>query len=167
MISGNMVGSYSQLGKTLMIVDENGTEMVGVVTSNEVLLTANATTDIREGTVAVTDAGIVVGEKIIPAYETTQASRLIRPGSDFTIPLNDRDKYDYTQLQCIIVLKNTTLSTSVAAENVVINDGVYLVGSTNKLSTVTKNSDTKSIDLNLMNNTENSYYIKYFTYREE
>ena len=34
MISGNMVGSYSQLGKTFIITDADGNELTGVVTEN-------------------------------------------------------------------------------------------------------------------------------------
>ena len=30
-ISGNLVGSYSQIGKTFILTDENGNELTGVV----------------------------------------------------------------------------------------------------------------------------------------
>ena len=37
MICGNMVGSYSQIGKTFTLVDEDGNEIVGVVVDKETI----------------------------------------------------------------------------------------------------------------------------------
>ena len=165
-IMGNMVGGAAPL-KTLIIEDENGTEMVGVVTGSEVVFTANSAKDIREGTVAATEEGIITGSKRIPSYETTRSSRLIMPGSAFSIPLSDYNKYDYTQFQCIIAKRNTSLQDSVAVDKVGISDNIYFVNSTESLAQITKNADTKSIDLNITNNTEDIYYIHFFTFKEE
>lgn len=166
-ISGNMIGSYSQIGKTFIITDENGSELTGVVTDKEVVFTANAATDIREGKVAATDAGIVTGEKVIPSYETTKASYGIFPGESFSIPLLERDRYDYTQFQCIIAKFNTTLTDSVETDRIAINDSVYAVNSKTAVSAITKNSTSKSIDLNIVNNSSNDYVIHFFTYKQE
>ena len=166
-IYGNMIGGGAAPLKTLILEDENGNEFFGVVTDSAQLLTANAKNDIRSGTVAVTDEGIVTGSKEILEYRTTAAYRGILPGKSFTIPLSDHNKYDYTKLQCIIVKFNTSFSDSTSAEKIVINDGVYNVGSGEKIASVTKNEETQSIDLNITNTTENRYYIHYFTYREE
>ena len=59
-ISGNLVGAYSQMGKTFVLVDEEGNEITGVVVGKEVILTATAD-DIVKGKVAGTDDGIVMG----------------------------------------------------------------------------------------------------------
>jgi hypothetical protein len=164
-IAGNMIGSYSQIGKTFVIVDDNENELMGVCTEQEVIFDATAA-DIKIGKIAATDSGVTEGENTI-TYRTYHSTRLIRAGSAYTIPLSDYDQYDYTHLQCIIVLKNTSLSNSVAADKVVINDGVYQVGSINQISVVTKNAGTKSIDLNLINNTDETQYIRFFTYKDE
>ena len=166
-IVGNFVGSYSQIGKTFIISDENGVEIAGVVTDKEVIFTANPERDIREGTVAATDDGIVTGSKRIPSYETKRSSRLIRPGMSFSIPLSDGDEYNYTQFQCVIAKRNTSTTDSVEVDKVGIYDVVYPTNSTVALSNITKNDNDKSIDLNIINDTENMYYIHYFTFKEE
>lgn len=166
-ISGNMIGTYSQIGKTFTIVDENGVELIGVITDKERILTADAAKDIREGTVAVTEEGIVTGSKVIPSYETTKASYGIFPGEFFSIPLLERDRYDYTQFQCIIAKFNTALTDSVETDRIAINDGVYAVNSKTAVSAITKNSTSKSIDLNIVNNTDDIYVVHYFTYKQE
>ena len=60
MISGNLVGSYSSLGKTVIFVDENGNEVMGVVVGQETVLTANDN-DVREGKVYASNEGVSVG----------------------------------------------------------------------------------------------------------
>jgi hypothetical protein len=166
MISGNMVGSYSQLGRTLTIVDENGEELIGVIVDQETKFTATDN-DVREGMTYASDSGVSTGTKDIPIYRTTAGFCGIASGKSFSIRLNTYDNYDYTKLQCIITKFNTNHLDSVSAEKVVINDAVYQVGSTEKIASVTKNSETKSIDLNITNNTNSNYYIRFFTYREE
>lgn len=59
-IVGNMVGCYSQLGKTFTLIDENNNELFGVVVDQEEILTATAA-DIVAGKTAATDDGVVVG----------------------------------------------------------------------------------------------------------
>lgn len=166
-IYGNMTGGGSMLGKTVEIVSDDGADLMGVVVDQETVLTAVASKDIREGTTAITDEGLVIGSKRIPAYETTQGFTLINAGSSFNINLPTYDKYNYTQLQCMIAPFNNSVSESCGIEKVVINNGVYNVNSTNKIADITKNDDTKSIDLNIMNDSSNIYVIYYFTYKEE
>ena len=60
MISGNFVGSYSQLGKTIILEDENGNEVVGVVVGSEVIFTA-VDSDVRKGKVYASNDGISTG----------------------------------------------------------------------------------------------------------
>ena len=59
-IVGNAVGCYSPMGKTFIIEDENGNEIVGVVVGQETVFTATSD-DIVKGKVAATDDGVVVG----------------------------------------------------------------------------------------------------------
>ena len=59
-IVGNMVGCYSPMGKTFILVDENDNEYTGIVVDKETVFTATAA-DIVKGKVAGTDDGVVVG----------------------------------------------------------------------------------------------------------
>lgn len=59
-IAGNAIGCYSPMGKTFIIEDENGNELVGVVVGQETVFTATSD-DIIKGKVAATDTGVVVG----------------------------------------------------------------------------------------------------------
>ena len=59
-IVGNMIGCYSPMGKTMILVDENGNELTGIVVDQETILTATAA-DIVAGKTAGTEDGIVVG----------------------------------------------------------------------------------------------------------
>lgn len=167
MISGNMVGSYSQIGKTFILVDESGNEITGVVVDQETVFTAGDN-DVREGMVYASDSGVSVGTKDIPAYRTLAGTKIIYPNADFSLSLPEYNRYDYTVFQCMISLANmSNINNSVETSMVVIKDGVYEVNSTVKLADVSKNTNTQSIDLNITNNSSNYYLIHYFTYRME
>lgn len=165
-IYGNMVGSSGGiLGKTVEIISDDGIDLMGVVVDQEHILDAKPS-DVRIGKKVVTDSGVIEGTNTI-TYRTTQAYIIIRPGESYSIPLDKYNQYDFDKLQCIIVAKNTKLSDSFAAEKIVIESGVYQVGSSEQISSVTKNNETKSIDLNLTNDTDETKYIRYFTYKNE
>ena len=167
MISGNMVGSYSQMGKTFVLVDADGNEITGVVVDQETVFTAGDN-DVREGMVYASDDGVSTGTKDIPIYRTHAGVYTVLPGDNFSIPLSKYKQYDYTVFQCMISLVNfNDIGNSVETNRISINNCVYEVNSTIKLADVSKNSDTQSIDLNIINNSENYYLIYYFTYRED
>lgn len=164
-IVGNMAGCYSPMGKTFVLTDDNGNEITGVVTGQEQKFTATDN-DVREGLVYASEDGVSIGTKNIPAYHTTEAAIAIPVGSSCEIPLSNMDKYDYTKLQVIVCSYNTSLSDSVSAEKVVINDCLYNVGETIAISNVSKNIDTKTINLGITNNGQNPLILRYFTYKE-
>ena len=58
-IFGNMIGGTAPL-KTVTIVDENGNELVGVITKSEVVFTAEDS-DVRKGKVYASDNGVSIG----------------------------------------------------------------------------------------------------------
>ena len=166
-LSGNLVGSYSQIGKTFIFVDENGNELTGVCVDNPVIFTAGDN-DVREGMIYASNDGISVGTKDIPAYRTSAGMEFILPQCSFSIPLAQSNRYDYTVLQCMIALVDLgNVDNSVNTSMIVLNNGVFEVNSTTKIADVTKNNKTLSIDLNITNNSENYYVIHYFTYKEE
>lgn len=166
-ISGGLVGSYSQLGRTLVVVDENGNELTGVIVSQETLFTAHDN-DVREGMVYASDEGVSTGTKVIPTYNTYQGLRVIPAGSALTLLNQDAkiDSYDYTKLQAIVCAFNTNLSDSVGAHYVSIDDVVYAVQSTDSTSTVVKNHDSKIVDFGMVNNSDSTMIIRYFMYKE-
>ena len=164
-IAGNMVGSYSQIGKTFILADENGNELTGVVVDKEVVFTANDN-DVRENMVYAGDDGVSTGTKVIPSYHTNHGTRYIPAGSEFTIRLATLDCYDYTKFHGMICAWNTSLSDSVAVDRVAVLDAVYPVQSTEVISNVTKDDGEKSIVLGITNNTDSPFVIRYMTYKE-
>ena len=164
-IYGNIIGGYAPV-KVMQLELDDGTVLEGVVAEEAPVINATEN-DVRKGKTVITNAGVIEGQKDIPAYRTTAGTRRIKPGENFSIPLPGYDKYDYTKIQCVIVRYNTSLNDSIYTEKVVIYDDLYSVLSTEKISTITKNFADKSIDFNIVNDSENTYVIRYFTYREE
>lgn len=138
--------------------------MASVLSEENTVATATEN-DIRSGTTAYTERGYTEGTKDIPAYHTTTGYRIVPANTEFKIPLLDGDNYDYTKFQAMIMPWNTTLEDSVAVDRVVIEDKVYMAGSTEVVSTVTKDDENKSILLGLTNG-ETPMVIRYFTYKE-
>ena len=149
-----------------LIVDEAGNELFATFTEQPILTDATAN-DIRLGKTAVTENGLVEGEKEIPAYHTTEGVEIIQAGKEFRILIRESDRYNYTKMQAIICPYNKSLANSVSAEKVCINNNVYVVGDTTSLSTVTLDHDNKEIVLGITNDTDNIFLIRYFTYKEE
>jgi hypothetical protein len=163
-INGRQVGGGSPL-KTMTFVDENGVELLGIVVDKEVIFDATVN-DVKIGKTFASDNGVEMGVDT-KTYHTTTASCLVLPGEQLSIPLKNNDIYDYTKFQCIIVVYNSNYSTNVETVGVTLDDGVFSTMTTEKLSNITKNSNTKSIDLNITNDSSNIYAIRYFTYRED
>lgn len=164
-IYGNATGGFG-MPKTLVLTDKNGNEFTGVVVGEKAVFTANAAQDIRKGKVAATDAGVVTGLATIPNYETCAGQKCVKAGCSYELRLIENDMFDYTKLQCIICPLESSVDESVSAERVVIDDNVYGVNSTAIVATVTKNEADKTVDFNITNETDVSYIIRYFTYKE-
>lgn len=165
-IIGKMSGCYSPMGKTFILQDADGADFAtAVVTEQEQVLDATPK-DVRMGSVYAGSEGIKTGENTI-TYRTSEGSEYILPNADFRITALDLyDTYNYTKLQCVVA-KYVSSTDKTATEKIVLNDNVYEVGSSVAVSTVTKNAEEKTIDLNITNNTEDIYIIYYFTYTQE
>ena len=162
-ILGSLVGSYSQLGKTFILVDEEGNEVTGVCVDNPVVFTAGDN-DVRKGFVYAGDDGVSTGTKDIPAYHTSEGYKLIPAGS--SVKITGAADYDYTKLQVLICTFNTKSSDSVATEKVSINGNVYAVNSSEIISVVTIDSENKTINLGFTNEGETPLIVRYFMYKE-
>ena len=165
-IYGNPVGGA--LNAKTYELEFNGSDdkIVAVVVDEEKMFDATVN-DVRTGKKFATNSGYAVGMKDIPAYRTQQGIVGIKPGESYSIELSDHSQYDYTKLQCLISKFNTSFDDSTAVDKVVIGDNVYPVNSTTALATVTKDDATKSIKLNITNDANTVYLLRYFTYREE
>lgn len=165
-ILGNMAGCYSPMGKTFVLTDERGTELVGVVVDQKKIFTATDK-QVYSGYTYAGEEGASTGSREFISYRTSAGNRLILPNESFSIPLEDYDSYDYTKFQCMIAEFNTGILDSTSVSKISLNDEVFNVNSNIKLSNITKNLSTKSIDLNIINMTDNTFVIYYFLYREE
>lgn len=165
MIYGNTVGGSggSGIGKTFILQDEDGNELVGVVVDQNVVFDATAN-DIRAGKVAATMEGVTTGEKHIPSYNTAEGYKVITAGS--AVRITNLDHSDFTKLQALICAFNSSITNSVATEKVCINDSVYAAGATEILATVTIDAENKVIDLGIKNESEKLLIVRYFTYKE-
>lgn len=150
-------------GEAYILVDEAGNEIPAVLTEDEVDLTATPN-DIRIGTIAVTDDGVITGEKEIPSYHTYDGYRIVQNGRLMSITHNKA--YDYTKFQGIVCAYNTNLANSVAATKVAINDNVYNVGSTVSLSTLTKDDAIYRVNFGINNDSGGICIIRYIMYKE-
>ena len=165
-IYGNPVGGALNAKTFMLEVNGGKTEIAATVVGEETVFDATPN-DVRTGKKFATSSGVAVGTKDIPAYRTAQGAVIIKPNENFSIVLEGYSQYDYTKLQCLISKFNTSVDDSVAVDKVVIGDNVYAVNSTIPLAAVTKDAATKSIKLNIKNESSVNYVLRYFTYREE
>ena len=165
-IYGNPVGGALNAKTFMLEVNGGETEIAATVVGEETVFDATPN-DVRTGKKFATSSGVEVGTKDIPAYRTAQGAVIIKPNENFSIVLEGYSQYDYTKLQCLISKFNTSVDDSVAVDKVVIGDNVYAVNSTIPLASVTKDAATKSIKLNIKNESSVDYVLRYFTYREE
>lgn len=165
MIYGSATGGFGY-PKTFIIEDSDGNELTGVVVDKETIFDATLN-DVREGKVFANDEGVQTGTKVIPAYHMTEGYQVVASGSEFKITdLASLDRYDFSKLQAIICPYSNSVANSVAANKVAINEKVYAVNSTESLSEVTRDSENKSINFGITNDSDGLYLLRYFTYKE-
>lgn len=160
------IGCLEVPPETYVLVDDNGNEFAASLVKEPIRLDATEN-DIRKGYTAATDKGIVTGTKDIPAYHTNQGAVIIFPGNEIKLTnLTHLDTYNYTKLQAIIFDFNSSIDDSVCSNKISIEGKVYPALSTEKLSDVFINNETKEIDFGVKNNTSNVQIVRYFTYKE-
>lgn len=158
---GNPIMASSALN-TVLLEDENGNEIAtGVVVGEKTVFTATKS-DVKVGKIFASDEGVQEGTDT-KTYRTEIGSRTILPNESFSIPFEQYDQYNYTKFSAMI----SSFNTAISVNKIVINDAVYAVNSTTKLADVTKNASTKSIDLNIVNDTGATCVIHFSTYKEE
>lgn len=165
-IYGNPVGGALNAKTFMLEVNGGKTEIAATVVGEQTVFDATEN-DVRKGMTFASSDGVKVGTKHIPAYETCEGYKIVKANEDFKIILDNFDLYNYTKLQCIICPYNTSISSSVSAEKVVLDDNVYSVNSTTILANVKKDTINKTINLGITNNGSIPYVIRFFTYRED
>ena len=167
MIVGNIIGGNPITPKTYILTTESGQEVNAVLVDKETIFTATDN-DVRLGSTYASDKGFSTGTKIIPSYHTVQGTKLITKGSALTIPNANAeiDSYDYTNMQAIVCVYNTNIANSVAASQVSIEGNIYNVQSTEVISSVVKNHDSKIIEFGIVNDTDSLLIIRFFMYKE-
>lgn len=151
--------------KTVILEDGDGNSLTAVVTGEETVFTATDN-DVREGKTYASDCGVSTGTKDIPLYHTTTGVRVIPANAEFKIAIPKNNRYDYSELQAMTMPYKARMDQSVLVDRVVINDNVYNIGSSEIVSTVTKNISDKSIDFGITNGDIPSI-IRFFSYKEE
>ena len=164
-IYGNPVGGALNAKTFMLEVNGGKTEIAATVVGEQTVFDATEN-DVRKGMTFASSNGVKIGQKNIPAYETRMSYFVVEPNESCSIPLSDEDRYAYTKFQCIIVVYSSDYSSNVTTKYVSMNDGLFSVETSSKVSNITKNSKTKSIDLNMTNNSSDVYEIIYFTYKE-
>ena len=160
-ISGNMVGSYSQIGKTFIIQDQDGNEITGIVTGSEVIFTAGDN-DVREGMVYASDSGVSTGTKNIPAYYARYGCKVFLANSQVIITVPE---YDYKSILIVISKYNTKIVDSTASIFTSIDNGMYEVGNSTKISDIIIDAVNEQIDLGIT--VSEKSVLRYLVIREE
>ena len=160
MISGNAVGGTAPI-KTVKLVDENGVEILGVVTESEVIFTATDN-DVRSGLVYAGDSGVSVGTKDIPSYYTRCGNKIVSAGNRVTLTALE---YDYKNIMITISTYNTSVDKSVVPTYISVGNDIYAVGSNIKSSTIVTDANNMSIDFGITVNEKS--VLRYCITKEE
>lgn len=142
---------------TLDGVNQARTQLHG---QEKVQLTAGPN-DIRKNTVAITEKGVTTGEKNIPAYFSRYGYSIIAAGSEAIIDKQE----DYKDILVTIAPFDTSVSNSVSINHVSVENSMYKVNSTTKLSDIV--ADTMNQQVKLGVTVDVMSILRYFVVREE
>lgn len=141
-ILGNALGAFG-FPKTYILTDENGNELVGVVTESEIIFTATDN-DVREGSVYAGDGGVSTGTKEIPPYYARYGLKVLLAGKEAIISV---PKYNYSNLLITISTYDTDINQSVDVSYVSVDNSIYEIGNSIKISDAIMNEEAHQIEL--------------------
>lgn len=124
-------------------------------------LTATAN-DIRLGTTAITEEGTIEGTKDIPNYLSRYGKKLVPSNTEAVINVPE---YNYRNLMVTITTYNTTVDDSVASTYISVDNSMYAVGSSTKLSDISIDNANAQIKLGIIVNEKS--VLRYFVVKEE
>lgn len=160
-IAGNMVGSYSQMGKTFILTDSDGNELTGVVVGQETLFTATDN-DVREGSVYAGDEGVSTGTRIIPVYYSHYGHKLVPANQEVTIYM---PRYNYENLLVTIATYDTSWEQSLGVAYISVDNCMYAIGGNTKLADITMDEENQRINLGIT--VSEKSVLRYFIITEE
>jgi len=150
-IYGNAVGGTAPI-KTLIMTDEDGNEITGVVTGSEVIFDATPA-DVRIGKKFASNEGIQVGELVV---SSSYGSIVLSANSEAAIPAPE---YEYSHLMVTICRYDTNEEQSVVPMYVSVGDAMYDAISGTKLSDIAVDTENGQINLGITVNEE--YVLRY------
>ena len=168
----DVLGTYAQSISELdneeqvsyVLSNADGSQKIYAQLSSKDPITLTATeNDIRLGSTAITNVGYTEGNKDIPAYYTRTGAKIIQAGSNVSITLPNL--YDYSELQATLSNFKTNIYGSVEVVSSSIEDSVYEAKSTTKLSDITLNDETSTINLGITAGVKS--VLRYFIMKEE
>lgn len=160
MIYGNAVGGTAPI-KTLIMVDENGDEITGVVTGSEVIFDATPA-DVRLGKTFASNEGVQVGERVIPPYCASYGSMVIPANGEAIITVPE---YEYSYLMVTICPYNIDEAQSAIPTYVSVGDAMYAAASGTKIADIAVDTDNEQINLGVTVNEES--VLRYCVIKEE
>lgn len=140
-------------GETAVYAQLHGEEKVD--------LTATAN-DIREGSVAVVNSGVITGEKFIPPYVAAYGTKFALADSEATL---DGYETNYNQIMLSLAPYDSSINASTAVNYISIGDSLYEVGTGTKVSDITKDVDNDQIFLGITPTAKS--VLRFFVVREE
>lgn len=126
----------------------------------KVELTATAN-DVRIGTSVISSEGYMEGEKEIPAYYSSYGKKSISAGGVAVIPY----QAGYKNLMVSIAPYNSSVSASTAIKYVSVENSMYAVDSTTKLSDISVDTENEQINLGIT--VDVMSILRYIVVREE
>lgn len=160
MIYGNAIITRKE-PQTYIFEDESGNQITGVYVDKETIFTATDN-DVREGLVYASDKGQSVGTKDIPIYYASCGCKFVLANKQATISIPE---YNYNNLMVIITTYDTSIEQSLVSTYVVIDNGVYEIGNSTKLSDVVIDTYNEQIDLGIA--VSEKSVLRYFVLKEE
>lgn len=158
--------SYAESETVYLLTPPESDETVFAQLESQETVELTATpNDIRLGSIAITENGVIEGSKDIPSYHTKQGVAIFLPNEEIRLQFYTNIN-DYTGFQATISKFNTEAKNSVNVEMAVINGCVYKVGSTEAISTVIKDVENKNINLGIVNG-ESKCILRYILFKEE
>ena len=139
-----MIDELENPEKTVyLFTPDDGTTTIYAQLVGQEKVDLNATpNDIRIGTKAVTNSGVVDGDKEIPAYYSSYGSKLVYEDTEVIITIPE---YDFKSLMIHIASYNTKMSDSVSINAVSVGTEMFEAKTTTKLSDIIIDSTNEQI----------------------
>ena len=146
-----------------LVTPDDGTTTIYAQLVGQEKVDLNATpNDIRIGMKAVTNSGVVDGEKDIPAYFSRYGTKKVSANKEATITGYETD---YKEMLVTIATFDSSISNSTVIKYVSIDDAIYEVGTGTKVSNISKDIENEQVSLGII--VKETSVLRFFLVREE